>query len=274
MVWFHDIGIHVKLALFFFNFHGTGTLPVRHYVSVHDIFGVYVFGMSDQHFEWFSILISRNWYSRQPRSFTFGITLSTQNTVAHKVWKIPPIRGGWIIFIFRGAVFWLLAFRLVQSFDFTELACTSSSRFYFRHYVEHRTGLRIKSEKIPLIWGGWIIFIFRGTVFLAAGISIGSVFWFFHRIGVHVKPALLLSALRWAQNRVAHQVWKIPPIWIIFIFSISCFFAAGIWTGSVFLFHGIGVHVKLALLLSALRWAQNRVAHQVWTKSLYRGRLN
>jgi len=92
--------------------------------------------MSDQHFECFSILISRNWYSRQPRSFAFGITLSTQNRVAHKVWKTPPIRGGWIVFIFRRAVFWLLAFRLVQYFDFTELACTSSSLFYFRHYVE------------------------------------------------------------------------------------------------------------------------------------------
>ena len=30
--------------------------------------------MSNQHFEWFSILISRNWYSRQPGSFAFGIT--------------------------------------------------------------------------------------------------------------------------------------------------------------------------------------------------------
>jgi len=27
---------------------------------------------------------------------------------------------------------------LVQYFDFTELACTSSSLFYFWHYVEHR----------------------------------------------------------------------------------------------------------------------------------------
>jgi len=37
--------------------------------------------MSDQHFEWFSILISWNWYSRQACSFALGIMLSTQNRI-------------------------------------------------------------------------------------------------------------------------------------------------------------------------------------------------
>jgi len=88
-----------------------------------------------------------------------------ENRVAHKVWKNSIIGGGWIFFIFRGAVFWLLAFRLVQYFVFTELACTSSSLFYFRHYGEHETGLPIKSEKIPLSGEVEIFSFFRGAVF-------------------------------------------------------------------------------------------------------------
>jgi len=50
----------------------------------HGILGTYLFGTFDWHFDWFSILISRNWRSFQARSWTFDITLSTQNRVAHK----------------------------------------------------------------------------------------------------------------------------------------------------------------------------------------------
>jgi len=168
MVWFHDIGVHVKLALIFISIftepaHSLFDITFRYTTFLER---TYLFRMSDQHFEWFSILISRNWYSRQPRSFAFGITLSTQTRVAHKVWKIPPIRGGWIVFIFRRAVFWLLAFRQVQYFDFTKLACTSSSLFSFRHYVEHRTGLPIKSvNKIPLSGEVELFSFFEGPAF-------------------------------------------------------------------------------------------------------------
>jgi len=55
--------------------------------------GAYPFGTFDWHFDWFSILISRNWRSLQARSLIFDITLSTQNRVAHKVSKILPYRG-------------------------------------------------------------------------------------------------------------------------------------------------------------------------------------
>jgi len=64
---------------------------------------------------------------------------------------------GWeveLFSFFRGVVFWPLAFGQVLSFDFTELACTSSSLFYFRHDVEHGTGLRIKSGKISSVGEG------------------------------------------------------------------------------------------------------------------------
>ena len=75
----------------------------------HRIFAGHLLGMFDWHFDLFSILISRNWRSRQVRSFTFDITLSTQNRVAHNVWKFAPIGARWIIFIFRGTFFWLLS---------------------------------------------------------------------------------------------------------------------------------------------------------------------
>jgi len=79
------------------------------------------------------------------------------------------------------------------------------------------------------------------------------------------------------QNRVAQKVWKNSTDQErlnYFHFSRGCLFAAGISIGSVFWFHWIGVHVKLTLLLSALRWAQNRVTQKVWKNSPYRGRLN
>jgi len=59
----------------------------------HGIVGGYLFYMFDWHFDWFRILISRNWRSRQARFWTFVITLSTQNRVAHTVWKISPYQG-------------------------------------------------------------------------------------------------------------------------------------------------------------------------------------
>ena len=177
----------------------------------HGIVGGYFFYMLDRHFDWLSILILRNWCSRQARFFTFDITLSTQNRVAHTVWKISPYRG-----------------RL--------------------NYVHFGRGFLV-----------------------TAGIWIGSVFWFCG-IGVHFKLNLLISALRWAQNRVAHTVWKISPYrgrLNYFHFWRGFLLATGIWIGSVFWFCGIGVHVKLALLISALRWAQNRVAYIVWENSLF-----
>jgi len=106
------------------------------------------------HFDWFSLLISRNWRARQDCSFTFGITLSTEQDCPLSL-KNSPYRGRLHYFhFFEEFFFWLLAFGLVQYFDFTELACTSSSLFYIRHYVEHGTGLPIKSEKIPPIGEG------------------------------------------------------------------------------------------------------------------------
>ena len=51
----------------------------------HDIVGGYLFYMFDWHLDWLSILISRDWRSRQACFLTFDITLSTQNTVAHTV---------------------------------------------------------------------------------------------------------------------------------------------------------------------------------------------
>jgi len=103
----------------------------------HGIVGGYFFYMFNRHFDGLSILILRNWCSRQARFFTFDITLSTQNRVAHTVWKISPYRG-----------------RL--------------------NYVHFGMGFLV-----------------------TAGIWIGSVFWFCG-IGVHFKLNLLISALRWA----------------------------------------------------------------------------
>jgi len=100
-------------------------------------------------FGWFGILISRNWRARQAHSFTFGITLSTEQGCPSSLKNLPLSMQVEVFSFFRGAIFWLLAFGLVQYFDLTELACTSSSLFYFRHYVEHGTGLPIKTEQNP-----------------------------------------------------------------------------------------------------------------------------
>jgi len=81
-------------------------------------------------------------------------TLSTEQECASSLKKFPLSGEVKLFSFFRAVVFWLLAFGQVQYFDFTELACTSSSLFYFRHHVEHRTGLPIKPGKIPSVGGG------------------------------------------------------------------------------------------------------------------------
>jgi len=149
IVWFHDIGVHVKLALFLFQF-------------------------------------SRNWHT-PCSTLRFG----TRHFWSVLVWHV------WLAF-WNGSVFWFHGIGIHVNL----VLLLSALRW------AHRIGLRIKSEKMPTIRGGWSMFIFSRSCLVAAGLSVGSVFWF-HGIGVHVKLTLLLSALRWARNRVAHQVWKI-----------------------------------------------------------------
>jgi len=105
--------VHVKLALWLSTIVGNLISRNRqaHCSTVcfaHGIFGGHVLGMFDWHFDLFSILISRNWRSRQARSFTFDITWRTQNRVAHKVWKICPYWGTLNYFHF-GRGFFLVA---------------------------------------------------------------------------------------------------------------------------------------------------------------------
>jgi len=91
----------------------------------HGIFGGHLLGMFDGHFDWFSILISRNWRSHQARSFTFDITWRTQNRVAHKVCKICPYWGTLNYFHFgRGFFFGCFVWQFTSTiwhFDCTEL---------------------------------------------------------------------------------------------------------------------------------------------------------
>jgi len=169
MVWFHDISVHFKLALFFVSMF---TEPAHS-----------LFDFTFQYTTFFertcvacliSILNgSVSWFHGIGIHVNLALLLSALRW-AHRIGlrikseKIAPIRGGWIVFISRGTVFWLLAFWLVQYFDFNELACTSSPLFCFWYYGEHRTGLPIQSEKIPPIGGGWIVFIFRGLLAFGA----------------------------------------------------------------------------------------------------------
>jgi len=94
--WFHGIGIHVNLALLL------SALPWAHRIGLRiksekipSIRGGWIVlffeGLSFGcwHFDWFSILISLNWRARQVRSFTFGITLSTEQGCPYSLQKIP-----------------------------------------------------------------------------------------------------------------------------------------------------------------------------------------
>jgi len=118
------------------------------------------------HFDWFCLLIfSRNWRACQARFFTFGITLSTEQGCTSSLEKFPLSGEVESFSFFRGPVCWLLAFGQVQYFDFTELACTSSLLLHFRHYVEHRTWLRIILEKFPLQREVELFSFFRGPVY-------------------------------------------------------------------------------------------------------------
>ena len=90
--------VHVKLALLLSTIFGNLISRNRqaHFSSLcftYGIFGGHLLSNFYRHFDWFSILISRNWRSRTARSFTFDITLSTQNRVAHKVSTICPYFG-------------------------------------------------------------------------------------------------------------------------------------------------------------------------------------
>ena len=132
--------------------HSLKKFPLSGEVELFSFFEGQSFGC--RHIDWFCHLIfSQNWRACQARSFTFGITLSTKQGCASSLEKFPLSGEVELFSCFRGVVFWLLAFGLVQYFDFTELACTSSPLFYFRHYVEHGTGLPIKSEKNSLYQG-------------------------------------------------------------------------------------------------------------------------
>jgi len=154
------------------------------------------------HFDWFSLLISRNWRARQARAFTFGITLSTEQGCASSLKKFPLSGEVELFSFFEGLSFWLLAFRLVLSFDFfTELACTSSPLFYFRHCVERRTGLRIKSGKFPLseLFSFFLLVVFlllafgqvQSFYFTELACTSSSLFYFRHyvehRTGLPIK---------------------------------------------------------------------------------------
>jgi len=65
---------------------------------------------SSYHFDWVSLLISRNWRARQAHSFTFGITLSTEQGCASSLKKFPRSGEVELFSFFRRGVFWLLAF--------------------------------------------------------------------------------------------------------------------------------------------------------------------
>jgi len=158
-LFFHGIGVHVKPALLLSALRWARNRvvhqvwknsPYRGRLNYFHFFEDLSVGC--WHLDRFSILISRNWRARQARSYTFGITLSTDQGCA-SFWKKFPLQREVELFSFlRGPVYWFRPFRLVQSFDFTELACTSRLLFYFRHYVEHGTRLPIKSEKFLAFW--------------------------------------------------------------------------------------------------------------------------
>jgi len=59
------------------------------------------------YFDWFSILISLNWRARQARSFTFGITLSTEQGCASSLEKFPLSEEVELFSFFRAPFFWL-----------------------------------------------------------------------------------------------------------------------------------------------------------------------
>jgi len=147
--------VHVNLSsLFYFRHyveHRTGLpiksvnkIPLSGEVELFSFFEGPAFG--SWHFDWFCLLISRNWrVRRQARPFTFGITLSTEQGCASSLKKFPLSGEVELISFFRVVVFWLLAFvdrfsilisrnwraRQARSFTFgitlsTEQGCPSS----------------------------------------------------------------------------------------------------------------------------------------------------
>jgi len=258
IVWFHDIGVHVKLALFFI------LIFTEQAHSLFDFMFWYTTFLERTCLSClisilrFSILISRNWYSRQPRSFAFGITLSTQNRVAHTVWKNSTDQGRLNQFYFSRGCFLPASISIGSVFWFhwigvhVKLALSLSALRWAQNRVAHT------------VWhtspyrGRMNCFHFSRDCLMAAGISIGSVFWFFHEIGAHVKPTLLLSALCWPRNRVAHQVWKNSPyLGRLNYFHFFEELSFGCWH-----LHRLSILISLACTSSPLVYFRHYVEHR------------
>jgi len=88
----------------------------------------------------------------------------------------------------------------------------------------------------------------------------------FHDIGVHVNSALIFISIF---TEPAHSLFDITFQYTTFLERTCLACLISILNGSVFWFHGIGIHVNLALLLSALRWA-HKIGLRIKSEKLYR----
>ena len=167
MVWFHKIGVHVKLALICISIF----MEPAH--SLFDITFQYTTFLERTCLACLISILNGTvfWFHGIGIHVNLAL-LSSALCWAHKIWlrikskKSPPIRGGWIVFIFRWAVFWLLAIQLVQYFDFTELACTSKARSStFGITLSTEQGCPYSLEKFPLSGEVELFWFFEGLSF-------------------------------------------------------------------------------------------------------------
>jgi len=123
---------------------------------------------------------------------------------------------------------WLLAFGLVQYIDFTELACTSSLLSYFWHYVEDRTGLRIKSGENPLFGEVELFSFFLWLFFGCWHLDWSSILISRNRRARRVRSFTFDIALRTEQG-CPYSLRKIPLSGEVELFSFFEGLSCGCW---------------------------------------------
>jgi len=151
--------------------------------------------MFDWRFDLFSILISELAFTSNC-SFTFDITLSTQNRVAHNVWKICPYRGT------------LNYFQFWRDFLFADLFGSLIARvgivIYCLAFWFHRTGIQVKFKL--LIWGFfscvWIqglhwYLCFAGLIFVFGFKNCVGCVGHFSIVGSNITFPRVLLRVRW-----------------------------------------------------------------------------
>ena len=169
--------------------------------------------MFDWRFDLFSILISELAFTSNC-SFTFDITLSTQNRVAHNAWKICPYRGTLNYFqIWRDFLFTALFGSLIAQFGIV-IYCLA---LWF-----HRTGTQVKFKLT--IWGFfscvWIqglhwYLCFAGLVFVFGFKNCVGRIGHFPSEGSNITFPRVLLRVRW--------ILRIFSFWFVASNRTICF---------------------------------------------------